>query len=84
MNDSIRLCQLLDTLKRCNIPLDAKIEMATAWECSEVDLDMVYYCPGTNTLAFVSEGAENWYDSPDWLRLAIPSYVSKTDNPYGF
>ena len=64
-NDIINTCQLY------NIPSTAEIQLATGWECSEVDANELYYNISNNILYIVSEGCEYWFDEADILHLEI-------------
>ena len=64
-NDIINTCQLY------NIPSTAEIQLATGWECSEVDANELYYNISDNILYIVSEGCECWFDKADILHLTI-------------
>ena len=52
-----------------NIPITAKIQLATGWECSDTCADELYYNCQTNTLV-ISYGCGDWYETPDWIRIA--------------
>lgn len=64
-NDVLNTCQLY------NIPSTAEIQLATGWECSEVDANELYYNISDNILYIVSEGCEYWFDKADILHLEI-------------
>lgn len=67
--------QILEVCKDYNIPKDAKIELATGWECSEVQANELFYSFETNTLFIVSGGVEYWFEKPDIIRLQIENYL---------
>ena len=64
-NDILNTCQLY------NIPTTAEIQLATGWECSEVDANELYYNISDNILYIASEGREYWFDKADILHLEI-------------
>lgn len=64
-NDILNICQLY------NIPPTTEIQLATGWECSEVDANELYYNISDNILYIASEGCEYWFDKADILHLEI-------------
>ena len=73
MKDTLTVQNLFETCSKYNIPFTAKVELATGWECSEVPANEMYYSIADNTLYFVSEGCEYWFEKPDIVHLDPPT-----------
>lgn len=71
MKNALKWNDILNTCQLYNIPLTAEIQLATGWECSEVDANELYYNISDNILYIVSEGCEHWFDKNDILHLEI-------------
>lgn len=69
MNEALTLSRLLALCEQYNIPADAEIQLATGWECSEVDANEIYYNLSDNVLYFVSSGCEYWFEKADIIHL---------------
>ena len=78
MKKTLNWNDILATCTRYNIPLNAEIQLATGWECSEVDANELYYNVSDNILYIVSEGCEYWFEKADILHLE----VIEGDNSY--
>lgn len=60
---------ILQLCQKYNIPNNAEIQLATGWECSEVDANELYYNISDNILYIVSEGCEEWFEKADIIHL---------------
>lgn len=56
-------------IKKYNIPDNAKIELATGWECGPVHCHRLFYNIFDNILAIIKDGTEDWYQNFDWFEL---------------
>lgn len=69
MKNALTWSRILELCQKYNIPPDAEIQLATGWECSEVDANELYYNFRGNILYIVSEGCEDWFENVDFIRL---------------
>ena len=76
MKETLNWNNILNTCRLYNIPPTAKIELATGWECGKVPANEIYYSIADNTLYFVSEGCEYWFEKPDIIHLDLPTVES--------
>lgn len=55
-----------------NIPKDVKLMSDSGWECSETDMDGVYYNKDTNTIIFTqyTSDYDKYYDDENWKVLS--------------
>lgn len=65
----LKWSSILQLCQKYNIPNNAEIQLATSWECSEVDANELYYNISDNILYIVSEGCEYWFDKSDIVHL---------------
>lgn len=51
-----------------DIPKDVHLQSDSGWECSETEMDGVWYNRSTNTIIFTQDGDEydNYADKADW------------------
>lgn len=73
MKEVLTLQNLIEACHKYQIPYNAKIELATGWECSEVQANELYYSFTDNILYVVSEGCEYWFEKADIIHLEPPS-----------
>lgn len=69
MKDVLTWEQILKLCQKYNIPPNAEIQLATGWECNEVDANELYYNFTDNILYIVSEGCEYWFEAADIVHL---------------
>ena len=65
----LKWSSILQLCQQYNIPNNAEIQLATGWECSEVDANELYYNISDNILYIVSEGCEEWFEKADIIHL---------------
>lgn len=65
----LKWSSILQLCQKYNIPNNAEIQLATGWECSEVDANKLYYNISDNILYIVSEGCEEWFEKADIIHL---------------
>lgn len=64
-------------VKEHNIPEDVTLESDSGWECSETDMDGVYYNEAEKRIIFTQNGDE--HDSRRWLEDGWKLIHSKED-----
>lgn len=60
---------LFNIIKKYDIPNNAILVSNSGWECSETDMDGVYYNRIGNTVVFTQEFSkyDKYYNSPEWV-----------------
>lgn len=67
----MRFCQLEKIIEENNIPKDVKLLSDSGWECSETEMNGVYYNEKENTIVFTQELSEydRWANATGWKAL---------------
>lgn len=70
-----KLKKIIETFK---IPDNVILQSDSGWECSETEMDGVYYNKNTNTIIFTQEISkyDKYFISEEWIILDLVEKVS--------
>ena len=73
--------RLLDLIQKNNIPMYARLESNSGWECGPTEMDGVYYNKSENIIVF-DQGIEANYCEPEWSLIWKEKSNKNINNPF--